>query len=166
MFKINIVDNSDEYISIVTRYQKLINYIKIYLVRLELNTKKADNQDKSFLKTQWHSYQCDSNIFYFQKYPKEISLRIRSRVAFLSISPIVQTPTLCPLSWASRCTSKDRVSRKIAEPFVKCKIRNTSPQKWNKPRHTGWYHWQRSTGGGNRNGGVDRGWCGIGGLRR
>lgn len=32
---------------------------------------------------------------------------------------------------------KDRVSREITGPFVKCKIRNASPQKWNKPRHMG-----------------------------
>ena len=38
-----------------------------------------------------------------------------------------------------RSFSKDCVSRKIARPFVKCKIRNASPQKWNKPRHTGWW---------------------------
>lgn len=29
------------------------------------------------------------------------------------------------------------MSREITGPFVKCKIRNASPQKWNKPRHTG-----------------------------
>ena len=28
------------------------------------------------------------------------------------------------------------MSREITGPFVKCKIRNASPQKWNKPRHT------------------------------
>lgn len=33
--------------------------------------------------------------------------------------------------------SKDRVSREITGPFVKCKIRNASREKWNKPRHTG-----------------------------
>jgi len=107
--------------------------------------------------------------------------RIRSRVAFLSISPEHKHPRRV-LYRESRCTSKDRVSWKIAGPFVKCKIRNTSPQKWNKPRHTGWYHWRRGTGARSRaqprtrvhvyrdmqteNGGVDREWhSGVGGLR-
>lgn len=29
------------------------------------------------------------------------------------------------------------MSREITGTFVKCKIRNASPRKWNKPRHTG-----------------------------
>lgn len=92
--------------------------------------------------------------------------RFRSRVSLFPFHfTRVQTPTPRVLYHEPRCTSKDRVSWKIAGPFVKCKIRNTSPQKWNKPRHTGWYHRRRSTGGSNRNSGVDRRWCGGGGLR-
>lgn len=100
------------------------------------------------------------------KYPKEISLALGFEAASLSFPFHPSTYThAASLYHEPRCTSKDRVSWKIAEPFVKCKIRNTSPQKWNKPRHTGWYHRRRSTGGSNRNSRVDRGWCGGGGLR-
>lgn len=113
------------------------------------------------MKIHRRTYQRDSVISHFRM-SQDLSLplsRIRSRAAFLSISPARKHPRHV-LYHEPRCTSKDRVSWKIARPFVKCKIRNTSPQKWNKPRHTGWYHWRRSTGGSNRNGGVDRGWRG------
>lgn len=40
------------------------------------------------------------------------------------------------------------MSREITGTFVKCKIRNASPRKWNKPRHTG-----VARGGGDGGGG-------------
>lgn len=45
--------------------------------------------------------------------------------------------------------SKDRVSREITGTFVKCKIRNASPRKWNKPRRAGV---ARGNGGGGGSG--------------
>lgn len=136
--------------------------------------------NRSLRAIQRRTYQRDS-IILLPRLCRAENLRSDSkpRVAFLSISfrarkhtyihtHVTYTPR-CVLYHEPRCTSKDRVSWKIAGPFVKCKIRNTSPQKWNKPRHTGWYHWRRGTGGGygNRNGGVGQGggwWRVVGGL--
>lgn len=44
--------------------------------------------------------------------------------------------------------SKDRVSREITGTFVKCKIRNASPRKWNKPRRAGVARGNGDGGGG------------------
>ena len=49
---------------------------------------------------------------------------------------------------------KDRVSREITGPFVKCKIRNASPQKWNKPRHTQGVGGVENVDGGGGGGGA------------
>lgn len=49
--------------------------------------------------------------------------------------------------------SKDRVSREITGTFVKCKIRNASPRKWNKPRRAGVARGNGGGGGGGGDGG-------------